>query len=132
MATDSTVEAQKRTNLNQQIYIRSLFGISMSDTEATLKRLVRLCPEIVLEKREIELIIDGKINQVISEHRNEDKRLEDTEELRLDEDIQPDQSLPDPDDDRIEEQPEHPLNCSDGKCEDPNHEDNTISESYTD
>ncbi len=90
----------------------------MSDTEATLKRLVRLCPEIVLEKREIELIIDGKINQVISEHRNEGKILDDTEELKLDEDIQ----------DEPEEQPEHPLDCADSNCEDPNHEDNTIDE----
>lgn len=88
MATVLTVEEQKKLNPKQQIYIRSLFGISMSDTESTLKRLIRLCPEIVLEKRELELIIDGKINQVISEHKNEYKVLDQTEEIRLEEDIQ--------------------------------------------
>lgn len=43
-------------------------------TEITvgLKRLLRLCPEIILDKRSIQLIIDGKQNQVILEYNKND------------------------------------------------------------
>ena len=37
--------------------------------ERGLKRLLGLCPEITLDPRAIQLIIDGKTSQVISEHR---------------------------------------------------------------
>lgn len=37
--------------------------------EDGLKRLLRICPTLTLDPRQIQLIIDGKKNQVISEHR---------------------------------------------------------------
>jgi len=36
--------------------------------EDGLKRLLRLCPTIILDPISIQLIIDGKTNQVIAEH----------------------------------------------------------------
>jgi len=38
-----------------------------------LKRLLRICPKLTLDPRAIQLIIDGKQNQVITEHRNAQK-----------------------------------------------------------
>lgn len=37
--------------------------------ESGLKRLLGLCPDLTLDARQIQLIIDGKQNQVIAEHR---------------------------------------------------------------
>ena len=38
-----------------------------------LERLLRICPKLTLDPRAIQLIIDGKQNQVIAEHRNAQK-----------------------------------------------------------
>lgn len=40
-----------------------------TSVEETLKRLLRLCPDISLSTADIKLIIDGKINEVISRHK---------------------------------------------------------------
>jgi len=55
--------------------------------ERGLKRLLGLCPEITLDPRAIQLIIDGKTSQVISEHKGnwvepvpEDEQRDDQED----------------------------------------------------
>ena len=40
-----------------------------TSVEVTLKRLLRLCPDISLSTSDIQLIIDGKLNEVISRHK---------------------------------------------------------------
>ncbi len=41
----------------------------ITSLERGLKRLLGLCPDLTLDARQIQLIIDGKQNQVIAEHR---------------------------------------------------------------
>jgi len=41
----------------------------VTSLEVGLKRILGLCPDIVLNPREIQLIIDGNINQVLCEAR---------------------------------------------------------------
>lgn len=40
----------------------------VTSVEQSLKRMVTMCPDITLDKRAIQLIIDGNMNQVISEY----------------------------------------------------------------
>lgn len=41
-----------------------------------LKRLLRLCPEVILTKREIQFLIDDNMNQIISEYKKKNKAVE--------------------------------------------------------
>ena len=42
--------------------------VQANELTSGLKRLLRLCPNITLDTRSIQLIVDGKINQVIAEY----------------------------------------------------------------
>ncbi len=68
-----------------------------------------MCPEIVLEKREIQLIIDGNLNQVIAEYKEEMQVLDQTIEAI------PRESIP--------ETEVHEVDCSQDCCVEPT-EDN--------
>jgi len=88
----------------------------MADLAKSLTRLIGLCPDIVLEKEDILHLIDGDTNLVIHDYKVEHGLIKETAPEEV------------PEEDLIEEQEEHPLNCTDNSCEDPNHEDNTINE----
>ena len=47
--------------------------VHITSLESGLGRLLRICPKLTLDPRAIQLIIDGKQNQVIHEHREAQK-----------------------------------------------------------
>ena len=47
--------------------------VHITSLEGGLRRLLKLCPKLTLDPRAIQLIIDGKQNQVIFEHKNPQK-----------------------------------------------------------
>jgi len=50
---------------------------NVTSVEDSMKRLLRLCPNITLDTRAIQLIVDGKMNQVMSEFRTGKQVVED-------------------------------------------------------
>jgi hypothetical protein len=48
----------------------------MVELEPALKRLLKLCPDITLSPSDIQKLVDGKTNEVVSAYKNQGKPVE--------------------------------------------------------